>query len=363
MSGRLQVLINLRSQSAGLRGVQRYTAEVFGRLADRVATVAPRRPMNGVRGHLWEQTVLPSRIGGALLWSPANTGPLRVANQVLTIHDLGSLDHPEWYSSMFATWYRWLTPELLKRVRRVITISRYSQERLLALAPIEQSKVAVVYGGVGDSFHPRPADESARVRSKLGIRSPHYLLSLSALEPRKNIRRVLAAWSSCVARLPDDIWLVVAGASAPRNVFSSFEMGELPPRVHFAGFVADADLPALYSGALALVYVSLYEGFGLPALEAMACGTVPIVSDNTSLPEVVGDGGIYVDPFDPDQIAAAIERVVDDSALRAALRARAGQQSRRFSWTRAAAQTWTVLREAMDRSEARPLRTPPCDEF
>jgi glycosyltransferase involved in cell wall biosynthesis len=342
-----QVFINLRSQTAGLRGVQRYTAEVWRRLADRVATVAPRRPMHGVRGHLWEQTVLPSKIGGALLWSPANTGPLRVANQVLTIHDLGSLEHPEWYNSMFSTWYRWLTPELLKRVRRVITISRYSQERLLALVPIEQSKVAVVSGGVGDSFRPQHANEIARVRGELGIRTPHYLLSLSALEPRKNLRRLLAAWSSCVSRLPDDIWLVIAGASAPRNVFSGFDMGELPPRVHFAGFVADSDLPALYSGALALVYVSLYEGFGLPALEAMASGTVPIVSDNTSLPEVVGDGGIYVDPFDPDQIAAAIERVIDDSALRATLRARASQQSRRFTWARAAAQTWTVLREAM----------------
>jgi glycosyltransferase involved in cell wall biosynthesis len=342
-----QVFINLRSQTAGLRGVQRYTAEVWRRLADRVATVAPRRPMHGVRGHLWEQTVLPSKIGGALLWSPANTGPLRVANQVLTIHDLGSLEHPEWYNSMFATWYRWLTPELLKRVRRVITISRYSQERLLALVPIEQSKVAVVYGGVSDSFHPQPADKIARVRGELGIRTPHYLLSLSALEPRKNLRRMLAAWSSCVARVPDDIWLVIAGASAPRNVFSSFDMGELPPRVHFAGFVADSDLPALYCGALAFVYVSLYEGFGLPALEAMASGTVPIVSDNTSLPEVVGDGGIYVDPFDTDQIAAAIERLIDDSALRATLRARASQQSRRFSWAHAAAQTWTVLTEAM----------------
>ena len=347
VSGRLQVLINLRSQTAGLRGVQRYTAEVFGRLADRVATVAPRKPMHGVRGHLWEQTVLPSKIGGALLWSPANTGPLRVANQVLTIHDLGSLEHPEWYSSLFATWYRWLTPELLKRVRRVITISRYSQERLLALAPIEQSKVAVVYAGVGDSFHPQPADQIARVRGELGIRTPHYLLSLAALEPRKNLRRMLAAWSSCVALVPDDIWLVIAGASAPSNVFASFDMGELPPRVHFVGSVADSDLPALYSGALAFVYVSLYEGFGLPALEAMASGTVPIVSDNTSLPGVVGDGGIYVDPFDTDQIAAAIERMIDDSALRATLRARASQQSRRFSWAHAAAQTWTVLTEAM----------------
>ena len=96
-----------------------------------------------------------------------------------------------------------------------------------------------------------------------------------------------------------------------------------------------------------MVYVSLYEGFGLPALEAMASGTVPIVSSNTSLPEVVGDGGVYVDPFDIEQIAAAIERLIDDSEHRAALRARATQQSRHFSWERAALQTWTVLSAAM----------------
>jgi glycosyltransferase involved in cell wall biosynthesis len=347
MDEKFQVFINLRSQSAGLRGVQRYTAQVQRRLADRVTAVAPRSPMQGVRGHLWEQTVLPRMIGDALLWSPANTGPLTIANQVLTVHDLGSLEHPEWYSRLFATWYRWLMPELLKRVRRVITVSRFSRERLLGLINIDQSKVVVVPGGVDAIFCPRPQEEIARVRNDLGIPSPHYLLSLAALEPRKNLPRLLAAWSSCVARLPEEIWLVIAGASAPRNVFNHLELGELPARVHLVGFVADADLPALYSGALAMVYVSLYEGFGLPALEAMASGTVPIVSSNTSLPEVVGDGGLYVDPFDIEQIAAAIEHLIDDSEHRAVLRARATLQSRHFSWERTALQTWTVLSEAM----------------
>jgi glycosyltransferase involved in cell wall biosynthesis len=344
---KLPVYINLRSQSAGQRGVQRYTAEVQRRLADRVMPVAPRSPMQGVRGHLWEQTVLPRMIGDSLLWSPANTGPLSIANQVLTIHDLGSLEHPEWYSRLFAAWYRWLTPELIRRVRRVITISRFSRERVLALANIDESKVVVVSPGVDATFRPRPQEEIARVCTDLAIPSPHYLLSLGAFEPRKNLSRLVAAWSLCVARLPEEIWLVIAGASAPRNVFNRLELGELPPRLHLAGFVADSDLPALYSGALAMIYVSLYEGFGLPALEAMASGTVPIVSGNTSLPEVVGDAGVCVNPFDIEQIAAAIEHVIDDSEHRAALRIRATRQSQHFSWERAAVQTWAVLSQAM----------------
>ena len=217
MDEKFRVFINLRSQSAGLRGVQRYTARVQRELAERLTPVAPRSPMHGVRGHLWEQTVLPRMIGDALLWSPANTGPLSIANQVLTLHDLGSLEHPEWYSRLFSAWYRWLTPELIKRVRRVITTSRYSRERLLARLNIDQSKVVVVNGGVDINFCPRPEDEIARVRSDLGIPSPHYLLSFGAQEPRKNLPRLLAAWSSCVVRLPEEIWLVIAGANAPRS--------------------------------------------------------------------------------------------------------------------------------------------------
>jgi glycosyltransferase involved in cell wall biosynthesis len=342
-----RVFINMRSQTAGLRGVQRYTAEVQRRLADRVLTVAPCRPMNGVRGHLWEQTVLPRIVSKGLLWSPANTGPLRVENQVLTIHDIASIEHPEWFRPAFARWYRWLTPELLKRVRRVITVSKFSRQRVLALANIEESKVAVIYGGVNERFRPSNADEVIGVRNQLKLPSPHYILSLGALEPRKNLRRLLAAWSSCVTRLPDDIWLLVAGSDAPSNVFGSLEMGSIPPRVHFAGFVADDRLPALYSGALALVYVSLYEGFGLPVLEAMASGTVPIVANNTAMPEVVSNAGIQVDPYDPEEIAAAIERLVDDSELRKGLEAQAIQQSHQFNWDFTAQHTWKVLSEAV----------------
>jgi glycosyltransferase involved in cell wall biosynthesis len=284
-------------------------------------------------------------VGDALLWSPANTGPLSITNQVLTVHDLGSLEHPEWYNAKFAAWYRWLLPKLIKRVRRVITISRFSQERLVAVTGAEQSKITVVPGGVDVRFHPRDPSEIALMRAKVGIPSPHYILTLGAMEPRKNLRRLLAAWGLCVSRLPKEVWLVVAGASAPSNVFRPLDMGDIPPRVHFAGSVSEENLPALYSGALAFAYVSVYEGFGLPALEAMAAGTVPIVAGNSSLPEVVGDAGLHVNPYEVEQIASAIQRLINDSQLRDTLTQRAAAQSSLFKWERTAALTWKVLCE------------------
>jgi glycosyltransferase involved in cell wall biosynthesis len=347
MSTDSEVFINTRSRTAGIRGVQRYTAELQQRFTNRLRVVAPSKPMQGVKGHIWEQAVLPRIVGKGFLWSPANTGPLTIRNQVLTVHDIASLEHPEWFNSLFAAWYRWLIPELVKRVRRVITGSRFSRERLLDFVGVEGSKVVVVPEGVDGRFHPRTDEEIMDVRAELRIPSPYYVLSLGALEPRKNLCRLLAAWSSCKERLPDEIWLVVAGARAPENVFGRLEIDEIPAQVHFTGFVPDASLPALYSGALALVYVSVYEGFGLPALEAMASGTVPIVADNSSLPEVVGDAGIPVDPYNIEAIAAAIERLIEDSALREALEARAVERSRQFSWDRSADLTWGILTDAM----------------
>ena len=182
-----------------------------------------------------------------------------------------------------------------------------------------------------------------RAREALSIRSPYYVLSLGTLESRKNLRRLLSAWASCVCDIPDEIWLVIAGSGGTSRVFSCPEIGSLPPRVYFTGFVADRDLPALYCGALALAYVSLYEGFGLPALEAMACGTISVVSNNTALPEVIGNAGILVNPFDSEAIAAGIKRIIQDLGLRHDLKIQAIKRSGEFSWQRAADLTWDVL--------------------
>jgi glycosyltransferase involved in cell wall biosynthesis len=344
MSASLPIFINMRAQTAGLSGVQRYTIELQQRMGKRLQPVAPSRPMQGIKGHLWEQTVLPTIVRKGVLWSPANSGPLAVRNQVLTVHDVASLEHPEWYSPAFAAWYRWMTPKLVHRVQRVITGSEFSKQRLLALTEVDESRVVVIPEGVDGRFYPRSVNEVERMRQRLNIPSPFYVLSLGTLEPRKNLRRLLAAWASCARRVPEEIWLVIAGSKGPSQVFSRFDLGSSPPRVHVTGFVADCDLPALYSGALALAYVSIYEGFGLPVLEAMACAAAPLAANNSALPEVVGDAGLLVNPFDSEAIAGGIERLVHDCALRQELKARAIKRSREFSWERATALTWNILR-------------------
>ncbi len=340
------ILVNVRSQSAGLTGVQRYIRELCSRLGARVRAVGPGRPLHGISGHLWEQVVLPRIAGRRLLWSPANTGPLSIDHQVLTIHDLASLDHPEWFGRRFSTWYRSITPILARRVKRLITVSEFSKRRLLELAGVPESHVAVIPNGVDSRFHPRSPDEIRRTLEKTNIKPRSYFLSVGSLEPRKNLPQLLKAWERCACCLPKDAWLVIAGAEGRDNIFRATSIQTIPPRVLFVGFVADEDLPALYSGAIALVYPSTYEGFGLPVLEAMAAGTVPIAADATALPEVVGDAGLLVDPFRVDEFAQAMIRIAEDSALRAQLSSRAVQRSRLFTWERAADRTWRVLEEA-----------------
>jgi glycosyltransferase involved in cell wall biosynthesis len=326
-----------------LTGVQRYTLELLKRFGAGVLGVEPPMPLHGVLGHAWEQAALPLWVRGRLLWSPGNTGPLSVERQVLTVHDLSAFDCPDHLNPRFVAWYRWLIPRLVRRLRRVLVASIFSKERLVALTGIDPERVAVVPLGVDGRFHPRPQAEVARVRSVLGIPTAHYLLSLGSLEPRKNLPRLLHAWAEVRRRLPDDISLVVVGAKGSRRVFRQLDLKDLPENVHLTGYVEDDLLPALYSGALAFVYLSEYEGFGLPPLEAMACGVPVVSSERAALPEVVGGAGLLVEPMDLDAVQAAIHTVVDDSGLRATMRAQSLSQAKSFSWDRTADQTWRLL--------------------
>ena len=349
MATQSNIVINTRILGSHVTGVQRYALELRNRFHDQVEPISPAQSLSGLKGHLWEQFVLPNAVQGKVLFSPSNTGPLRVKRQVVTLHDVVPLDHPEWLNPRFAAWYRFLTPRLVRRVAHVITISEFSKERLLARTKLDEAHVTVIPNGVDSRFQPL-SQESARIKlAELNLPGRHYVLCVGSLEPRKNLSRLLLAWSRMHTAVPDDVWLVLTGKKGNARVFASDAgLSKLPPRVHLTGHVSDELLPALYAGALAFAYPSVYEGFGLPPLEAMASG-VPVLTGNlTSLPEVVGDAGIMVDPTSVDDIADGLLELVENHSLREELISKGLARAAQFDWDEAARRTWSVLREAAE---------------
>ena len=343
--------INIRNLNQRITGVQRYTIELLSRWDNPLKKITPSKKFSsGPAGHFWEQVILPGIIKNAFLFSPSNTGPLAVKKQVVTIHDLVPLDHPEWLNPRFVAWYRFLIPRLVRKVRRIITISNFTRQRLLKQTKVAPDKIVVIPNGVNTKFSPRPAKDIKKIRKVLKIPTEHYILSLGSIEPRKNLHCLLKAWSQVQNELPSDIWLVVAGAKGNTLVFKNISFDRLPPRVWFTGHVRDEYLPALYSGATAFVYVSIYEGFGLPPLEAMASGTPTLTGNITALPEVVSNAAVTVNPFDPDAIAWGIKRLIEDGTLRENLRLKGIQRAKIFSWDTTADMTLQVLLEAMTES-------------
>lgn len=337
------VKINGRFATRRMTGVERYATEICSRLPEEAELVAPRGECRGVRGLIWEQGALCGRLNGALLWSPCNTGPLAIEKQVVTIHDCAFLDQAGCFSRRAAWLFGWLIPRLARRVRRIITVSEFSKGRLRDRLGIEERKIAVIPNGVDSRFRPMGDDDVYRVRRILGLSHP-YVLCVGSLEPRKNLGRLLESWRRIAATRGDRRLVLVGGTNA---TFRDSGL-DIRPDDHVIqlGHVADLDLPSVYTAAELFVYPSLYEGFGLPPLEALACGTPVITSSTTSLPEVVGDAAWLADPSSVDSIAGGIQRLLDDATLRASLRQRGIERARAFCWDRTARLTWDVLSEA-----------------
>ncbi len=272
--------------------------------------------------------------------------PLRRVATVFTVHDLAFLVHPETHLRGNRLFLAAVVPRFARAATRVIADSEATRQDVLRYCGVPPEHVRVVHLGVDARFRPLdPREARALVAARFGLRSD-YLLFVGTLEPRKNLRALLAAHCA----IPDAPPLVIAGAPGWRyaEVYREVRARRDGARVRFLGRVAEADLPALYSAATAFCYPSRYEGFGLPPLEALACGTPVVCSDRSALPEVVGDAALLVDPDDPRAITAALGRVLTDEELRRELRGRGLARAAQFTWERAAAATAAVYAEAWE---------------
>ena len=337
------LIINGRFFKRRVSGVERYAQGLIRHLdMSYKFEQPPKWWQRGLRGHLWEQIILPLRVGGNLLWSPANSGPLAVTNQVVTICDTSVIDHPEWFNPGYAAWYRFLLPRLARKARKIFTPSDFSKNCLIKAFKLAPEKIAVIPPGV-DHTHFRPASAPilAQARDQLGL-PEKYLLFLSSLEPRKNLTRLFQAWRQVSAHF-SDVKLVVAGGTGP--AFSAQNQPIEVADTYFLGYVHEDYLAPLFSGAQAFILPSLSEGFGLPAVEAMACGTPVIASNAGALEEVISDAGLMFDPLDIGEIAHTIYKVLSDGYLRADLKEKGMKRAEKFSWQSAAASISRELQE------------------
>ncbi len=269
--------------------------------------------------------------------------PPRRARLTATIHDLTCWLLPELHTAANVRADRAFADRVLRRAARLIAVSECTKSDAVRILGLDPDRIEVIYPGVAETFFTCGDAEVRRVRERYRLRRS-YVLSVGTLEPRKNLARLLEAWSGLA--LKEEVDLVVAG---PRGWAAAPALERLQTAgrsVHYLGYVPERDLPGLTAGAAVFVYPSLYEGFGFPVAQALACGVPAVVSNAASLPEVAGDAALLVDPRSPGEIREAIERLLLSPGLAQSLAARARDRARRFRWDVSAEQSLAFFRRA-----------------
>ncbi len=310
-----------------------------------------RRPLRRI---LWEQAALPllaRQLQLDLLHGAVNVSPaLAPCPTVVTVHDLSFMRYPQAFPPVQRAYLRSQVRRSLRAARRVIAVSEATKRDVVALFGVPASLIDVVYNGVDASFRPAPAAEVEAFRRRLGL-PPRFILHLGTLEPRKNLPRLVRAFARVQAGDSGQpaVKLVLAGGAGwdYDAIYAEVARQGLEQEVLFPGYIADEELAWWYRAAAVFVYPSLLEGFGLPVLEAMACGAPVVTSNVSSLPEVAGDAALLVDPTSVDALAEALLRLLDDAALAEEMAARGPAQAAHFPWSRTAAETAAVYRRAL----------------
>jgi glycosyltransferase involved in cell wall biosynthesis len=317
---------------------QRTDSERYERILPRAQVLsAPAAVTHRPARLAWEQTGLPllaQQVGARVLHSPFYTCPLRASCPVtVTVHDATFFTEPEHYDKSRRTFFRSAIKTSLRRASRVIVPSKATRDELIRLLDADPTRIDVAYHGVDPAaFHAPSTEEKARARARLGLGDSGYVAFLGAKEPRKNVPNLIRGWAAAVADRAKPPALVLAGGQGHDDEIDQAVAG-VPGHLRLLrpGYLRFADLPGYLGGALVAAYPSYGEGFGLPVLEAMACGAPVLTTPRLSLPEVGGDAVAYTGP-DPEEIARDLGRLLDDEPRRLALAAAGLARAKEFSW-------------------------------
>ena len=358
LGGNESYATNLIEALAEIDQANRYTLYVTRREA--VERFSNRWPNFSVRSTLPHTPLIriPLTLSAELRRNPVDVlhvqftaPPFSPCPVVVSIHDLSFEHLPQTFKWRSRKQLRITVRRSAREASQVIALSEYARKDIMATYSLNPEKISAIPLAAPAHFRPvRNEEELQRVRQTYGIEG-EYILSVGTIQPRKNLSRLVAAysrlrWAKPEVKLPK---LVLAGKCAwlYDETLRTIKELKINDSVILTGYVPETDLPALYSGALCFIYPSYFEGFGLPPLEAMQCGAPVIVGDRTSLPEVVGDAGLLVDPFDVESLAKAIETLISDSSLRAELSVKGLARAKLFDWRETARQTLAVYMKAV----------------
>jgi len=344
-----KIVINGRFLTQRLTGVQRYAYELVNKMleqgSDLVVAVPPGELFKGYKidgwpitrtgrlnGHLWEQLSLPIFIrsqkkkwGNYILVNFCNAAPIVISNKIVALHDLAFIENPAWFKKSFALYYRKMIPAMLRKCLAVITVSEFSKNEIEKHYSFTKGKVYVIHSSPASATRENFSD-SPDILKRFGLEERQYFLSVSSLEPRKNLATLIKAFG----RLNNKTVRLVLIGKKERS-FSAISFDD-DPLVVFPGYLQDSEVNTFYRNAACFVYPSLYEGFGLPPIEAMVNECPVIASAIPSHNEICADGALYVNPYDADDITAKMDLIISDPALQDKVREKGIIRSKFFNW-------------------------------
>jgi glycosyltransferase involved in cell wall biosynthesis len=351
-----KIIINARFLTQSITGVQRFAVEIcreLRKLDSEILFVSPHNIVHsdlaeefavkivGKRiGHYWEKIELPNYINrhhmDALLVNLCNSAPLFYRKQIVTLHDVAVYKNPSWFSKLFVILYKLMSPIIVKNAKRIITVSQFSKDEIVRFLRVDPDKIDVISNSVSH-FHVSAPTTPPLINGK-------YILCVGSVEPRKNLIRLLKAFS--LINTIEYKLVVVGGKNKLFNGLSlDTELNDdTLDNIIFTGYVSDDELINLYSNAIAFIYPSLYEGFGIPPLEAMKFGCPTIVSNISSLPEICDDASLYVDPFSVESIQEGLLQLILSSDTRERLIEKGSQQVLKFSWQKSASLLYSIIK-------------------